>query len=238
MTVAMRNELVTSPDGEHFDAQAFVPSQGGPGILLLQEIWGVGEFMQAKALSLAELGYIVLCPDVFWRVERNVTLAHDDIGLATAFDYMGRFSQVPADVTSGDLLAALEHLRSLPEVSGKVAVMGYCLGGRLAFEVSAAGKPDACVSYYGSGIAAELELAEQITCPALFHFGGKDPYIAPEDIDRIAEVFGSRPGCEVVVQGQAGHAFENSFAPAFSNPQAAAESWPVTLAFLERTLRA
>lgn len=238
MTVATRNELVTSPDGEHFDAHAFVPSQGGPGILLLQEIWGVGEFMQAKAMSLAGLGYVVLCPDVFWRVERNVTLAHDDAGLATAFDYMGRFAQVPADVTSGDLVSALEHLRSLPEVSGKVAVMGYCLGGRLAFEVSAAGDPDACVSYYGSGIAAELELAERISCPVLFHFGGKDPYIAPEDIDRIAAVFAARPRCEVVVQEQAGHAFENSFAPAFSNPEAAAASWPVTLAFLERTLRA
>ncbi len=237
MTVSTRNERVTAPDGEQFDALAVVPSQGGPGILLLQEIWGVGEFIKSKAMSLAELGYVVLCPDVFWRVERNVTLAHDDVGLATAFEYMDRFAQVPPEVTSRDLVSALEHLRSLPETTGKAAVMGYCLGGRLAFEVAAQGDPDACVSYYGSGIAAELELAERISCPVLFHFGGRDPYIASEDVDRIAAVCASRPGCEVVVQEQAGHAFENSFAPAFSNPEAAAASWPVTVSFLERTLR-
>lgn len=237
MTVATRNELVRAPTGERFDAHAFVSEGGGPGILLLQEIYGVGEFLKAKATILAGLGYSVLVPDVFWRVERNVSLAHDDAGLETAFGYMGRFSEVPKEVTTGDLVAALGHLRTLPEVTGRVAVLGYCLGGRLAFEVAAASDPDACVSYYGSGIAAELELAEQITCPVLFHFGGADPYISRAEIDAVIEVFAGRPGTEVVVQEQAGHAFENSFAPAFSNPDAAAASWPVTLDFLDRTLR-
>ena len=55
--------------------------------------------------------------------------------------------------------------------------MGYCLGGRLAYELASAGEPDACVSYYGSGIASLLDLADDITCPILFHFGGNDPFI-------------------------------------------------------------
>lgn len=237
MTVTTRTELVTAPDGQRFDAHAFVPSEGGPGILLLQEIYGVGEFLRAKAMLLAGLGYAVVCPDVFWRVEPGVELAHDEEGLEAAFGYMGRFSAIAPEVTTGDLVAALEHLRGMPEVTGKVGVLGYCLGGRLAFEVAAAGDPDACVAYYGSGIADELALADHITCPVLFHFGGKDPYISGTEIGRVAEVFAGRPGCEVVVQEQAGHAFENSFAPMFSNPEAAAASWPVTVDFLESTLR-
>lgn len=236
MTDTTRTELVTAPDGQRFDAYAFASAEAGPGILLLQEIYGVGDFMRAKASQLAGLGYTVLCPDVFWRVERNVSLAHDDAGLQAAFGYMGRFSEIPKAVTTGDLVAALDHLRGLPEVTGKVGVLGYCLGGRLAFEVAAAGDPDACVAYYGSGIAEELELAEKIGCPALFHFGGQDPFISREEIERVTAVFGSRPGCEVAVQEQAGHAFENSFAPMFSNPEAAAASWPVTVEFLQRTL--
>ena len=247
MSVAARNERVLAPTGERFDARAFVPVGGGPGVLLLQEIFGFDEFLESRARLLASLGYSVLVPDVFWRVERNVTLGHDEAALQVAFGYMGRFSEIPKDVTTADLVAALAHLRTLPETTGKVAVVGYCLGGRLAYEVAAAcgpdasgpdaSGPDACVSYYGSGIAAELDLAERIACPVLFHFGGSDPYLSREEIDAITAAFAGRPGTEVVVQEHAGHAFENSFAPMFSNPEAAAASWPVTLAFLDRTLR-
>ncbi len=237
MTVTDRTERVTAPDGGVYDARTFTSGQPGPGVLLLQEIYGVGEFLFDRATRMAQLGFTVLCPDVFWRVEPNVSLAHDEAGLAEGFGYMGRFAQIPADVTRADLVAALDHLRSLPEVDGApVASMGYCLGGRLAFEVAADGSPDACVSYYGSGIAGELELAAKVTCPVLFHFGGSDPYIEREDINRIAEAFAGRSDVEVVVQEEAGHAFENAYAPQFSNPVAAAASWPVTVAFLQRTL--
>jgi carboxymethylenebutenolidase len=201
-----RIERVAAPTGNSFDAQVLARDGGGPGILLLPEIYGVGEFLDEKAQLLADLGYLVFLPDVFWRVERNVSLAHDEEALQVALGNMCRFSKVPKDATIADLVAALRHLRTLPDVTGKVAVMGYCLGGRLAYEVAAAPDPDACVSYYGSGIAAELDLAHLITCPALFHFGGSDPYIAGEE---VAAVFATRPGFHVVVQEQAGHAFES-----------------------------
>ncbi len=236
MAVATRTERVAAPTGGWFDARVFGSEKGGPGILLLQEIYGVGEFLELKAQLLAGLGYTVLVPDVFWRVERNVSLAHDEEALQVALGYMGRFAAIPEEVTTADLAAALAHLRTLAETSGKVGVLGYCLGGRLAYELAAASDPDACVCYYGSGIATELDLAERVTCPVLFHFGGSDPYIPRDEIDAIAAVFAGRSGAEVVVQEQAGHAFENSFAPMFSVPQAAAASWPVTLDFLERTL--
>src|SRR3954452_10443199 len=174
MASTSRSDTVTTTAGETFDAYVAVPESGrGRGVLLLQEIFGVNEFLKGKARDLADLGYVVLCPDVFWRVERNVSLPHDETALKQAFSYAERFfAQDPAQISS-DLLAALDRLRQLPEVDGKVAVMGYCLGGRLAYEVAVAGDPDACVSYYGSGIADRPDVAGRRQGPVLFRLRGR-----------------------------------------------------------------
>lgn len=237
MTTSHRTESVTTADGA-FDALAVVPEHpNGAGVLLLQEIFGVGEFVRDRAEALAEQGYVVMCPDVFWRVERNVEVAHDAEGLSQAFGFAQRFSEVDPALTRSDLAAALDHLKRLSEVTGLTAAMGYCLGGSLAYELAAASDPACCVSYYGSAIAGHLEVAEKIDCPVLFHFGGSDPYISSEDIERIRETFAGRPDVEIHVQNDAGHAFENSFSEQFSNPEASRRSWPLTLAFLARWLQ-
>lgn len=235
-----RTETVTVADGGTFSGHLTVPDAGrGPGILLLQEIFGVGEFLLAKAADLAELGYVVLCPDVFWRVEPGIALAHDEAALGEAFGYLTRYStEVPDETRFADLGSALDHLRSLPEVAGnKVAVMGYCLGGLLAFGVACHFDPDAAVSYYGSSIADRLAEAENLTCPIIFHFGGNDPFIPNEQVDAIRAHLGDRDNVEIHVQHQAGHAFENFLAPQFHDAEATAAAWPLTVAFLDRELK-
>ena len=237
MTCDHRTESIEAGDGNNFDGELFFAPGGGPGILLLQEIFGVGEFLRHKADALAAEGYTVLCPDVFWRVERNIELAHDEAALAMGLSYVERFAALDPALTHSDLLCALSHLSSLPEVSGPSGVMGYCLGGRLAYEVAVAGDPACCVSYYGSGIAARVDEVGSIECPVLFHFGEEDSYIPASDVETIRQAFAARDDVEVHVQPGAGHAFENLFAPAFANAGAAASSWPITLEFLDRTLR-
>jgi carboxymethylenebutenolidase len=235
---SVRTEPCDAPDGDCFDTTVVVPDSGtGPGIVLFQEIFGVNDFLLGKAKDLAALGYVVSCPDVFWRVERNVSLPHDDESLERGFELIGRYMGEVDDTTKlGDLTATLAHLRALPETQGKVAVMGYCLGGLLSYLVAAAGDPDACVSYYGSAIASRLDLAGAVTCPAIFHFGDRDPYIPNDDVDRIRRAFDARADVEVHVQPGAGHAFENLLAPAFADAPAASRSWPLTVEFLRRTL--
>ena len=172
-----RTETITAADGGTFTGHLTLPDSGhGAGVLLLQEIFGVGDFLKAKANDLAELGYVVLCPDVFWRIQPNIALAHDEDALQEAFGYMTRYmEEVPEETKTADLGAALDHLRSRPEVAGqKVAAMGYCLGGHLAFAIGCHFSPDAVVSYYGSGIVDRLSEAETLTCPVIFHFGGND----------------------------------------------------------------
>ncbi|MGH9115638.1 MAG: dienelactone hydrolase family protein, partial [Acidimicrobiales bacterium] len=176
---------IRSHDHRAFDASLVLPEAGrGPGIALFQEIFGVNDFLLGKARDLSELGYVVCCPDVFWRVEPGVSLPHDDLGLSRGMTVAGRWTQeIPDPTKVSDIVAVLEQVRARPEVSGPVGVMGYCLGGTLAYLLAANGSPDACVSYYGSGIAAKLDLAQRVTCPVLFHFGGKDSYIPNEQVD-------------------------------------------------------
>jgi carboxymethylenebutenolidase len=180
-----------------------------------------------------------MCPDVFWRVEPGIALQHDEAALQEAFGYMTRYmTEVPEETKVADLGAALDHLRSLPEVAGqKVAAMGYCLGGFLAYTIACNFDPDAAVAYYGSGIADRLSDAENLTCPIIFHFGGNDPFIPNEQVDAIRAHLDDRESVQIHVQHSAGHGFENFLAPQFHDAQASAASWPLTLEFLERELR-
>jgi carboxymethylenebutenolidase len=227
----------TTEDGA-YAATIVTPDAGsGPGIVLFQEIFGVNDFLLAKATDLAELGYVVLCPDVFWRIQPGATLTHDDAGLAEGFRLVQAYAEtVPDDRKVADLTTAVEHLRGLPETSGPVAAMGYCLGGTLAYRTASHVEVDACVSYYGSGVADALAAGERPSCPTLFHFGGKDPFLPEEQVEAVIRGFADRPDVEVHVQPGAGHAFENFLNPQFSNLDAAAVSWPLTTEFLARVL--
>jgi carboxymethylenebutenolidase len=238
MAIETRHETISETDAGIYGATAVLPQDGGPGIVLFQEIFGVGDFVLDRAQALAEEGYVVLCPDVFWRIEPNVSLPHDEEGIQAAFGYAQRFGELEPAVIAGDLLAAVAHLRSMPEVSGGVAVMGYCLGGSLAYEAALAGDPDCCVSYYGSTVAGRIDAAGDLSCPAIFHFGGADPFIASSDAEKVRDTLAGHDEVTVHIHDGAGHAFENSFAPQFSNPDATAVSWSQTLEFLSRHLGA
>jgi len=230
---------VMAADGGSFDASVVLPESGsGPGIVLFQEIFGVNDFLLGKARDLAALGYVVCCPDVFWRIEAGVSLPHDEIGLQRGFTLVGRWSQeVPDETKVSDLLAVMSQFGADPRVTGTgVAVMGYCLGGTLAYMAAVAGEPAACVSYYGSGIADQLGAVGRISCPVLFHFGEQDTYIPADQVEKIQAAFAERPDVTVRVAGGAGHAFENLLSPMFADPAAAAGSWPVTVEFLGQHL--
>ncbi len=223
-----------------YKATIVVPDDAnGSGVVLYQEIFGVNEFVLAKATALADLGYVVLCPDVFWRVQPGAAFGSDEAAMQEAFGVAQRYSSEVADADKlDDLTSAVGHLRALPEVTGKVAAMGYCLGGTLAYRTAANVDVDACVSYYGSGVADLLAAGDRPACPTIFHFGGQDPYLPQEQVEAVRAGFAGRDDVEIHVQPGAGHAFENFVAPQFSNPDAAAVSWPLTVEFLATRLGA
>ena len=219
------------------DAHVSLPESGsGPGIVVIQEIYGVGDYIKESVDRLAGLGYVALAPDLYWRIEPGIALEHDEAGLAKAFETVQKLDQ---ELAVRDSIDALKALRELPEVTDRRAgVLGFCLGGTLAFGVAIQADPDVAVCYYGSGIAGALERADAISCPVLFHFGGQDQFIPREQIDRVCTFAESRPDMECHIQEDAGHAFDNHEAPMFHQPGAAARAWEITREFLARTLPA
>lgn len=227
-TVSVNRPLTDGGTGE-MDLFVWLPPSGsGPGIVLVQEIFGVGPYIRSVAERLASAGYVVGAPDVFWRFAPGWAAGHDEEGLTASMQQVAHLDPAAA---VGDCLAALDVLGGLDEVQGAPGVLGFCLGGTLAFGVAAHGDPSVCVSYYGSGVPGMLDVLDQVTCPTLFHFGNADAYIPNEGVDAIAEAIAGRPGFVLNVE-HAGHAFDNHESEMFHDAPAAAAAWAKTMAFL------
>ena len=234
--MSSRTETVQMPDGGPMDAYVAIPETGGgPAVLVLMEIFGVGAYIRGVSDRLAEQGYVAMAPDLYRRIRPGAQFGSGREGLREAGAAVAELDMAGA---IDDAIVALDALRGLPELRGGAAVLGFCLGGTLAFGVSVHGDPDTLVAYYGSGIPEMLGDADRIGCPALFHFGAQDPFIPLEQSRRVAAVAASHPGWEVHIQPDGGHAFDNSENPMFHQPEPAARAWDLTRAFLARTLPA
>ena len=236
VATSARSERIRIPDGE-LEAHVELPAGGrGPGIVLLQEIFGVNDYIRDRARRLAELGYVVLAPDLYWRTQPGLELNHDEAGVQAG---MAAAQKLDVAAAAGDAIAAIGVLRARAEVTdGMVGVLGFCLGGTLAYEVAVRGDPQVAVVYYGSGIPSALDAAADIACPMIMHWGGADPFIPREQVDAVAAMAAAHDGIECHVHEGAGHAFDNHLAPMFHDPGARAAAWELTAAFLARELPA
>jgi carboxymethylenebutenolidase len=236
MAISTRTETIAMPDGGTMDAHLAVPESGrGPGMLVLMEIFGVGDYIREVTERLAGIGYVAIAPDLYRRIRPHAEFGKGDQALQEAF---ATSQQLDHEGAIADATVALDALRAAPEVGGSAGVIGFCLGGSLAFGVARAADPAALVAYYGSTIPGSLDDADQISCPALFHFGGQDPYIPREHAERVSAVAAGRDGWECHIQADGGHAFDNWDNPMFHQPEPAARAWDLTRAFLARALPA
>lgn len=238
MTATNHYERIAAHDGGSFDAYCAIPVSGkGPGIILFQEIFGINDNMRGLADRLAAEGYVVLVPDMFWRIEPRFE-RKDESTIGEAFAVMMQFD---AALGSADIAATHLHLHSMAQCSGKVGAVGFCLGGALTFNAAATSKADghgidAAVCYYGSGINDMLALAGSITCPTMYHYGSNDAFIPEANIDAVEAAVAGRPGVEFH-RYDAGHAFSNWDAPSMYNEAAATQAWNRTLTFFATNLR-
>lgn len=230
-----RTETINGPDGS-FDAHLAIPDAGsGPGLVIIQEIFGVNTYIKAVCQRVAEMGYVAIAPDMFWRQEPGFTVEPDqgEAGMTRAFEKMGAYDFT---TVAADLGAALDHLNAMTETTGSGGLMGFCFGGTLTYLGAAQLEPACAISYYGSGVAGNLDQAGNVSCPILFHFGDDDPYLPNEDAEAIANRFANVDNAQVRVAAGAGHAFDNYTNPMFANPEAAAPAWEATAAFLSTHL--
>ncbi|MEK6333524.1 MAG: dienelactone hydrolase family protein [Acidobacteriota bacterium] len=165
-------------DGGEFVGYIALPASGhGPGIVVLQEIFGVNQFLRDVCEWYAARGFVALCPDLFWRQEPGVDMSDKtEAEWQKAFAlYQGLDEAKAVD----DSAAAVAFLRQHPACSGRVGAVGFCLGGNLAWLLSTRFKPDCAVGYYGVSIEKTLNEAANLSSPLMLHIAGKDQYCPP-----------------------------------------------------------
>jgi carboxymethylenebutenolidase len=202
----MAEITINAGDGGSFTA--YVANQKratGPGLLLIQEIYGVNQTMRDLADDLSLNGYTVVCPDLFWRLQPGISLDSDNgADHKKALAYLSAFD---ADRGVDDLKATVAHMRGMPEVAGKIGVIGYCLGGKLAYLMMTRSNVDAGVSYYGIGLEKLLDTAFAITKPYMAHMAGQDHFVPQAAQEAIREAFARNPNISLNLFGAQQHAF-------------------------------
>lgn len=212
---------IAAADGSgRFNAYLALPASGqGPGLVLAQEIFGVNANMREVADRFAEEGYVVLVPDLFWRQQAGVELGHTDAEMQQAFGLYQGFDEAKG---MDDIQAAITALRARPEVAaiGKVGVLGFCLGGKLAYLAACRTDADVAVGYYGVGIEAALAEADHLKCPLLLHIAADDNFCPPPAREQILQALAGKPGVALHIYPGVGHAFARVGGDHFHKPSA------------------
>jgi len=224
---------IKGPDGS-FNAYLSLPSATpAPGIVVIQEIFGVNDVMREICDQFAARGYVAICPDLFWRIQPNVQLTDKaEAEWQQAFDLMGKF-----DVDKGveDLKTTLQHLRELDTCTGKAASVGYCLGGKLAYLMATRSDADCNVSYYGVGLDALLDEATNVTAPLLMHMASEDKFVPKDAQAKIREALHTHDKVTIHVYEGNDHAFAREGGEHY-DPEAAKLANQRTMDFLRQHL--
>ncbi len=226
---------ISSLEGSSFPAYMALPVGGnGPGLIVAHEIFGLNDSAQRTCDAFAERGYIAVCPDLFWRQSdkgKTALFAESDWSAAASF-----YKAFDVEAGLRDLLATLAFIRKTPGCNGKVGVLGFCLGSRLAYLLAARSDVDCAVAYYGVGIDSLLDEVHDIRMPFLLHLGEQDRLIPPPVQKRMLSSLERNAIIKVCTYLQADHGFARSDGAQYL-PEAAEEAERRTVAFLSEYLQ-
>ena len=189
--------------------------RAAPGILLISAIWGNDENIVSLADAWAADGFIVSVPDIFWRTMPGPTA---DREVATT-----RYHGYDVDQGLLDIEDLIADLRGHPGCNGKLAMLGFCFGGRYAHVGAARFGIDAAAAFHGTYIEKHLDETDKVSCPVSFHFGAEDPVIPMDQVEAIQRSYADHPNAEITVHSGADHNFSMPFMENY-NPDVAKTS--------------
>jgi len=191
-------------DGFEFGAyHAVAEGRRKGGVIVIQEIFGIDQYVRADVERWAKAGFEAIAPAMYDRTHPGLDVGHDDAGMPIAF---GAMREGKPENALGDLSACIDFLKS----RGPVFVVGYCYGGAMTWQ--AAGRLDglaAASSYYGGGVAGAADLTPK--CPTICHFGRLDAHIPADEVKETIE--NAQPEVEVFIYEKSGHGFNNDGRP-------------------------
>ena len=233
--MAIHTEMlkINGPNGT-LDGYLAAPEAGGaPGVVVIQEIFGVNEHIRSVTDRLAQAGYAALAPDLFWQTQPGFTSGYSPEEIEHARGLRGKIDDGKA---VEDVGAALQVLETHPKCrGGKMGATGFCWGGLITYLVAARLKPACASSYYGGGIVNYIGEAQEITNPVMFHFGDQDASIPMDQVEQIKTTLQGRSDVEIFVYPGAGHGFHCEMRGSYDEASAH-QAWDRTMEFFKKHL--
>ena len=196
---------ISTPDG-NFQAYLARPiTASAPSVVVLHEVFGVNSDLRQTCDELARRGFIALCPDLYWRQTPGT-----DLGVTSEADWQAGLALANAydrDKGVGDIVATMASAAQLEGATGKVAVMGYCLGGLMTFLTAARAEVDAAVEFHGADTEKYLSETPAIKAPMLIHLAGEDEFMPPAARAAIVSACADKPNISVFTYDGCHHAF-------------------------------
>lgn len=211
---------IVSMQGDSFSAYLARPVQPtGPGIVILNELFDINPWIKRIADEFSERGYLVCVPDLFWRSHNTLfNDANNRVGFRGALKYCAKQDR---NLAVSDVERVMEKLQSHPNCNGKIASVGFSMGGTLSYLAAARLEPDAAVVYYGTHIQDHLDEGKNINCQTLLHMGKYDINISAEENQKIHAALIGKFNI-AIYKYDTGHTFANSDDSANFHSEAAA----------------
>jgi len=224
---------ITSKNGT-FKGYFAAPEGGGPmpGVVVIQEIFGVNSHVRDVTSRMAEAGYAALAPDLFWPVEHGFETGYTPSDLDKA---RAARAEVDTDKAVEDVGATIAALKGRAECNGKIGVVGFCWGGLITYLTHVRHNPDCSSAYYGGGIVSYLGEVDNIKTPIIFNFGTADASIPMDQVEQIKAAVQGKSATVYTYDG-AQHGFNCDQRPSY-HAEHAAVAWQRTLDFFGQHLR-
>ena len=206
-----------------------------PVVVVLQELFGVNADIRKTCDEIAEQGFLAVAPDLFWRQEPGVDLSN----VTSEADWqhgMRLYQAYDRDAGVRDIKDTVNAVAKLPGCTGRVAVLGYCLGALMVFLTAVRESVDAGVAYHGGDTEKYLGEVDGLHAPLLMHLGEEDEFISKAAQAAIKAALAKKPNATVYSYPGQSHAFSRH-GGAHYNAAAAALAHERTYAFLNRQLR-
>jgi carboxymethylenebutenolidase len=231
----MKDHITIQGRDGAFDAYVARPKASpAPAVVVLQELFGVNADIRKTCDELAQQGFIAVAPDLFWRQEPGV-----DLTVTSEVDWqhgLRLYQAYDRDAGVSDVKDTVNAVAKLPGCTGRVAVLGYCLGGLMVFLTAVRYGIDAAVAYHGGDTDKYLGEVDGLHAPLLMHLAEEDEFISKAAQAEIKAALAKKPNTTVYSYPGQNHAFSRHGGARY-NAEAAALAHERTYAFLNRQLR-
>jgi carboxymethylenebutenolidase len=231
----INNKISLQAGGSAMNAYVAAPGRAGkhPGIILLQEAFGITSHIRTVANRMAAEGYVVIAPELFHRTAPGIEFDQNNLEATKP-----HYTAVTTETMQEDIKACYTWLQLQDNVvAEKIGSIGFCLGGRASFVANFTVPLSAAITYYGSGIQTMTDKMNGLHGSHLFFWGGQDAHITQQHVAAVAD--GMRQAGKAfvnVVISYAGHAFNNEQRANY-NAEAAMEAWAISMAFFKNKLQ-